>query len=114
MEPLSVYHGAITKDATERLLSLSGKDGSFLIRNSETIPGVYCLCVLFNKCVYTYRLHRTPGEAWIVESSPGSQKRLFRNVKNLIAAFEKPDQGIVMPLLYPVHAEKQSYQLNGR
>ncbi|KAJ8348238.1 hypothetical protein SKAU_G00268270 [Synaphobranchus kaupii] len=106
MESLSVYHGAITKDTTVRLLSSVGKDGSFLIRNSETKPGVYCICVLFNECVYTYRLYQALGGSWVAESSPGVQKRYFRNVKNLIAALQKPDQGIAMPLLFPVNAEK--------
>ncbi|KAJ8276520.1 hypothetical protein COCON_G00082720 [Conger conger] len=114
MESLSVYHGAISKDATMRLLSSVGKDGSFLIRNSETKPGVYCLCVLFKDCVYTYRLYQFPGGSWVAESTPGTQKRFFRNVKNLIAAFQKPDQGIAIPLLYPVNAENRSRQPNKR
>ncbi|KAJ8405718.1 hypothetical protein AAFF_G00311550 [Aldrovandia affinis] len=114
MESLAVYHGAISKEATERLLSSIGKDGSFLIRNSETKPRVYCICVLCKECVYTYRVHQAEGGSWVTESSPGVQKRYFRHVKNLIAAFQKPDQGIAMPLLYPVNAEKHSCQPNER
>lgn len=40
------------------------------------------------------------------QTAPGQTKRLFRKVKNLISAFEKPDQGIAVPLLYPVTAQK--------
>jgi hypothetical protein len=40
------------------------------------------------------------------QTAPGVHKRFFRKVKNLISAFQKPDQGIVTPLQYPV--EKSS------
>ncbi|KAG9340169.1 hypothetical protein JZ751_021894 [Albula glossodonta] len=36
------------------------------------------------------------------QTSPDVQPRCFRHVKNLIAAFQKPNQGIAMTLLYPV------------
>ncbi|KAG7464898.1 hypothetical protein MATL_G00170490 [Megalops atlanticus] len=105
MESVSVYHGAISKETGERLLGEAGKDGSYLIRNSESMPGVYCLCVLSKGYVYTYRLHQTDGGSWAAETAPGVDQRLFRKIKNLIAAYQKPDQGIAMPLLYPVHAQ---------
>lgn len=41
----------------------------------------------------------------VFQTSPGVQKRYFRQIRNLIAAFQKPDQGIAMPLLYPVTAQ---------
>lgn len=40
----------------------------------------------------------------VFQTAPDQQKRYFRKVKNLISAFEKPDQGIAIPLLYPVSA----------
>lgn len=46
MENLSVYHGPIGKAEGERRLSQDGRDGSYLLRNSDSVPGVYCLCVL--------------------------------------------------------------------
>ncbi|XP_048389191.1 tyrosine-protein phosphatase corkscrew-like isoform X1 [Stegostoma tigrinum] len=42
---LPFYHGKISKAQTEDLLASSGKNGSYLIRDSETVPGSYCLCV---------------------------------------------------------------------
>lgn len=41
----SIYYGRIGSDATERLLERFGHDGSFLLRDSETVEGAYCLCV---------------------------------------------------------------------
>ncbi|KAJ7405442.1 SH2 domain-containing protein 1A [Willisornis vidua] len=46
MDTLPIYHGRITREAGEKLLLEAGVDGSYLLRDSETIPGAYCLCVL--------------------------------------------------------------------
>ncbi|XP_071375020.1 SH2 domain-containing protein 1A [Centroberyx affinis] len=108
MENLSVYHGPIGKAEGERRLAQDGRDGCYLVRNSDSMAGVYCLCVLCNGYVYTYRLHLDDGGSWAAETVPGVQKRYFRKIKNLIAAFQKPDQGIAMPLLYPVTAQRRA------
>ncbi|XP_019947254.1 SH2 domain-containing protein 1A-like [Paralichthys olivaceus] len=105
MENLSVYHGPIGKEEGERRLAQDGRDGSYLVRNSDSVPGVYCLCVLSSGYVYTYRLHKDDAGSWAADTTPGVQKRYFRQIRNLIAAFQKPEQGIAMPLLYPVTAQ---------
>ncbi|XP_059832942.1 SH2 domain-containing protein 1A [Hypanus sabinus] len=103
-----VYHGKINRERGEMLLSKSGKDGSYLIRDSESMPGVYCLCVLCSGLVYTYRVFKTPTDSWTVETAPGVNRRLFRKVKNLISAYQKEDQGLAIPLLYPVYKQKDN------
>ncbi|NXD07608.1 SH21A protein, partial [Nothocercus nigrocapillus] len=108
MESLSVYHGGITRDAGEKLLLASGLDGSYLLRDSESIPGVYCLCVLHQGYVYTYRVFKTDEGSWSAETAPGVHRRLFRKVNNLLTAFQRPDQGIVTPLQHPVVTEGRS------
>ncbi|CAF93803.1 unnamed protein product [Tetraodon nigroviridis] len=40
------YHGAIGRKTCEELLGKKNKDGAYLIRDSETVPGAMCLCVL--------------------------------------------------------------------
>lgn len=42
---LSYYHGPLSKGDCERLLLTDGVDGNFLLRDSESVPGVLCLCV---------------------------------------------------------------------
>lgn len=39
------YHGPLSKKDCETLLLKDGVDGNFLIRDSESVPGVLCLCV---------------------------------------------------------------------
>ncbi|XP_048389193.1 uncharacterized protein LOC125453522 isoform X3 [Stegostoma tigrinum] len=63
---LPFYHGKISKAQTEDLLASSGKNGSYLIRDSETVPGSYCLCVLNQAFVHTYRVFENSG-MWHVQ-----------------------------------------------
>lgn len=105
MESLAVFHGPIGMAEGERRLAQDGRDGCYLVRTSDSVPGSFCLCVLCGGYVYTYRLHRDSQGSWAAETTPGVQKRYFRNVKNLIGAFQKPGQGLAIPLLYPVTAE---------
>ncbi|XP_004073590.1 SH2 domain-containing protein 1A [Oryzias latipes] len=109
MENLPVYHGPIGKEEGERRLGQDGRDGCYLIRNSDSLPGVYCLCVLCKGYVYTYRLYRDDTGSWAAETTPGVQKRYFRQIKNLIAAFQQAEQGIAMPLLYPITAQGRAH-----
>ncbi|XP_054890507.1 SH2 domain-containing protein 1A-like [Poeciliopsis prolifica] len=113
MEDLTVYHGPIGKEEGERRLGQDGRDGCYLVRDSDSVPGVFCLCVLCKGFVYTYRLHKDEAGSWAAETTPGVPKRYFRHIKNLIAAFQKRGQGIAMPLLYPVTAQSRARTGNG-
>ncbi|XP_076774534.1 SH2 domain-containing protein 1A isoform X2 [Arvicanthis niloticus] len=66
--------------------------------------------------IYTYRVSQTETGSWSAETAPGVHKRFFRKVKNLISAFQKPDQGIVTPLQYPVEksSARSSQSTTGR
>ncbi|XP_032619438.1 SH2 domain-containing protein 1A isoform X1 [Chelonoidis abingdonii] len=102
MDSMDVYHGNISRETGEKLLLATGMDGSYLLRDSESVPGVYCLCVLYKGYVYTYRVSKTDTGSWSAETAPGVHRRLFRKVHNLITAFQKPEQGIITPLQHPV------------
>lgn len=42
---LPYYHGPLSKQDCETLLLKEGVDGNYLLRDSESMPGVLCLCV---------------------------------------------------------------------
>ncbi|KAM9833560.1 uncharacterized protein LOC133161231 isoform X2 [Syngnathus typhle] len=49
----------------------------------------------------------------IPQTVPGVPKRHFREIKNLIAAFQQPGQGIPVPLLYPVTVQRRLKTTSG-
>uniref|UniRef100_A0A672NT03 SH2 domain containing 1A duplicate a n=1 Tax=Sinocyclocheilus grahami TaxID=75366 RepID=A0A672NT03_SINGR len=100
MEDLAEYHGRISRRQAEEILNEAGRDGSYLIRDSASAAGSYCVCVLCDGWVYTYRVFKQKDKFFSLslQVAPGMKERLFRNVGNLIAAFKFPDQGISVPL----------------
>lgn len=55
LDKFSWYHGQISRNASEYLLS-SGINGSFLVRESESSPGQRSISVRFEGRVYHYRI----------------------------------------------------------
>ncbi|XP_047444351.1 SH2 domain-containing protein 1A-like [Mugil cephalus] len=83
----SIYYGRIGSEATERLLERYGQDGSFLLRDSETVPGAYCLCVRKAPFVHTYRLVHSADGWCLQDSSAGTQR--FRTLQTLIESYRR-------------------------
>ncbi|CAH6789448.1 Sh2d1b2 [Phodopus roborovskii] len=86
---LPYYHGQLTKQECETLLLKAGVDGNYLIRDSESMPGVLCLCT--------------------VEGAP---KQIFPNLEELVSNYEKPGQGLVVHLSNPIM--RNSFYQRGR
>nr|XP_046263262.1 SH2 domain-containing protein 1A-like isoform X2 [Scatophagus argus] len=83
----SFYYGRIGSEATERLLESFGHEGSFLLRDSQTVPGAYCLCVRKTPFVHTYRLvHSSDG--WCLQDS-GVRLQSFRTLESLIESYRR-------------------------
>ncbi|XP_061861671.1 phosphatidylinositol 3,4,5-trisphosphate 5-phosphatase 1 [Colius striatus] len=101
------YHGNITRSRAEDLLSKVGKDGSFLVRASESIASAYALCVLCRKCVYTYRILPDKENKLIVQASEGVPVKYFENLEELIEFYKKENMGLVWHLKYPVPREEE-------
>uniref|UniRef100_G3NI52 phosphatidylinositol-3,4,5-trisphosphate 5-phosphatase n=1 Tax=Gasterosteus aculeatus aculeatus TaxID=481459 RepID=G3NI52_GASAC len=100
-------HGTITRSQAEDLLSKAARDGSFLIRASESIKGAYALCVLFQNCVYTYRILPNEDKKLSVQASEGVPIRFFSMLPELVEAYYSPNMGLITHLQYPVLREDE-------
>ncbi|MEE6517197.1 hypothetical protein FKM82_027265, partial [Ascaphus truei] len=70
---LPYYHGRISKQTTENMLIQRGKSGSYLLRNSESVPEAICLCVLVGRLIYTYRIFHNSNGGYRIQVSKCNQ-----------------------------------------
>ncbi|KAF1383412.1 hypothetical protein PFLUV_G00131640 [Perca fluviatilis] len=111
----SIYYGRIGSGATERLLERFGHDGSFLLRDSETVQGAYCLCVRRAPFVHTYRIVRS-AEGWCLQDLGVRLRLSFRNLETLIESYRRgtgSDVGIA-PLTNPLDKTQLQYTSFGQ
>ncbi|XP_074784487.1 SH2 domain-containing protein 1B [Athene noctua] len=101
------FHGKITRKTCEELMSKT-RNGSYLIRESESMEGALCLCVFFEGVIYTYRIFKDHQGYFRIQTTEGVPGRIFRTLKDLIYTYEKPDQGLIINLRYPVKKQKAS------
>ncbi|KAH0624970.1 hypothetical protein JD844_032933, partial [Phrynosoma platyrhinos] len=62
----------------------------------------------YEEFIYTYRIFRKHNGHFMIQTSEGAPNQDFRTLKDLIATFEKPNQGLVINLRYPVNRSTSS------
>ncbi|KAK4831296.1 hypothetical protein QYF61_016766 [Mycteria americana] len=62
----------------------------------------------FEELIYTYRIFREHQGYFRIQTSEGVPERIFRTLKDLIYTYEKPNQGLITHLRYPVKKPKAS------
>ncbi|XP_029610845.1 SH2 domain-containing protein 1B2-like [Salmo trutta] len=99
---LAVYHGAISKLECEDRLGKNGKNGAYLIRDSETIQAAMCLCVYRQKVVYTYRILQNNTGNYTLQTTPGVEEKFFKTIEELVHHYKCRGQGLVQHLCHLV------------
>jgi len=88
------YHGRISRDTAEYLLS-SGINGSFLVRDSYTHPGSRSVSLRYEGRVYHYRINEENGRYFITPDWA------FGTLAKLIHHHSTHANGLTTVLLYP-------------
>ncbi|KAG8182032.1 hypothetical protein JTE90_013962 [Oedothorax gibbosus] len=95
LEKHSWYHGPISRNAAEYLLS-SGINGSFLVRESESSPGQRSISVRYEGRVYHYRINEdSDGKVFVTSECP------FNTLAELVHHHSLHTDGLITVLLYP-------------
>ncbi|KAM3866527.1 inositol polyphosphate phosphatase-like 1b [Diretmus argenteus] len=102
------YHRDISRVHAEELLARAGRDGSYLVRDSESVPGAYALCLLFQRHVHTYRILPDADGLLAVQTTQGVQVNCFCTLEDLVFGYQHPHKGLVTPLLYPVTRDTET------
>lgn len=95
LEKHSWYHGPISRNAAEYLLS-SGINGSFLVRESESSPGQRSISLRYEGRVYHYRISEDNESKVYVTS-----ECRFNTLAELVHHHSIHADGLITMLLYP-------------
>jgi len=101
----SWYHGKIERVTAEYLLS-SGINGSFLVRESETLPGQLSISLRCEGRVYHYRVNKDEQALFYV-----SKDARFPTLVELIHHHSIESDGLTCTLLYPAPKPKTKPQV---
>ncbi|KAL4219720.1 Phosphatidylinositol 3 [Mactra antiquata] len=107
------FHKGISRFQAELFLTNAKDDGSFLVRDSESLPGAYVLCLLHQCKVHQYRIIPGPDGKLHVQSETGTIQRGYRDLTELVAEYikKKEQNGLTCALIHPVPPERSTEDL---
>lgn len=96
MSELIWHHGKISKmEAVQRFRQFH-PDGSFLMRNSETVMNAFVLSVGFQNNVYHYRILQDINQRFLFENN------IFYSLSEIVEYYGKYKGGLVCQLKHPI------------
>ena len=99
------YHTELSRNKAEEMLVQADKNGSFIVRTSESIKGAFVLSEFFNNRVHHYRI--LPSEKGYFIECPGTTTlQYFVSLVELIEYYGKPKRGLVCELTYAVEQDE--------
>ncbi|CAF1176771.1 unnamed protein product [Rotaria sp. Silwood1] len=96
----SWFHGKVSRCEAEYLLT-QGINGSFLVRDSETVPGQLSISLRYDGRIYHYRINTDENGQYYV-----STELRFSTLQQLIHHHSITTDGLVHLLLYPINKHK--------
>ncbi|XP_061183284.1 phosphatidylinositol 3,4,5-trisphosphate 5-phosphatase 2-like isoform X5 [Saccostrea echinata] len=102
------FHRGISRLRAEELLLSAGEDGSFLVRDSETLQGAYVLCLLFQSRVHQYRVLPGHDNKLSIQAEGGAPEPKYPDLNSLVADYIKrgDKNGLAFGLKFPVPPDK--------
>lgn len=96
----SWFHGKVSRCEAEYLLT-QGINGSFLVRDSETVPGQLSISLRYDGRIYHYRINSDENGQYYV-----STELRFVTLQQLIHHHSMTTDGLVHLLVYPINKHK--------